>query len=494
MAITDRYLVDGGGDIAPVATPTPTPAQPQGKTVPAGAQPAVDTTNMKLTPALQGLKTAEATAKVATDVNKILTTSSMPEDTALAAKAGPAPAGTFLRWDYVGQTSTTGTLRRAVVADGKGGEKLTFATEKNPDYIPGSRGGGSTTTTTTVNPPVNPNTNPSGAPGAGWVWNGTQWVKPAMPSDGKTYTWDDAKGWVTSDINTATQTAAQVDSVAAISALLSSYGIGDLSDAVTAAVKKGYSASTIQLIMQDPNSNDPLAVAFQTRFPANKARLAAGKAVLSPSEYLAAERTYSQIFQSYGMSSLAKRDMFNKFIAGDVSAAEVSDRIGLAVNRVQNADANTKKALADYYPMLNQTDIVSAMLDPQEGLPALQRKVQIGEIGGAALAQGLKASLTSSANQLGATALAELGVTKEQARAGFAQVAEVTPRGEFLSSISPGADYGRLQAEQEAFQSSAAAKQARLDLTAQEQARFGGRAGTIGSKSLASQQRGAGLI
>lgn len=491
MAITDRYLVDGGGDIAPVATPT----QPQGKPIPPGGTPAVDTTNMKLTPALQGLKTAEAAAKVATDVNKILNTSSMPEDTALAAKAGPAPAGTFLRWDYVGQTSTTGTLRRAVVADGKGGEKLTFATEKNPDYVSGSRGSGVAAPATPQGGGVGGGlNNPTGAPGAGWVWNGTQWVKPAMPSDGKTYTWDDAKGWVTSDINTATQTAAQVDSVAAISALLSSYGIGDLSDAVTAAVKKGYSASTIQLIMQDPNSNDPLAVAFQKRFPANKARLAAGKAVLSASEYLAAERTYSQIFQSYGMSSLAKRDMFNKFIAGDVSAAEVSDRIGLAVNRVQNADANTKKALAEYYPMLNQTDIVSAMLDPQEGLPALQRKVQIGEIGGAALAQGLKASLTSSANQLGATALAELGITKEQARAGFAQVAEVTPRGEFLSSISPGADYGRLQAEQEAFQSSAAAKQARLDLTAQEQGRFGGRAGTIGSKSLASQQRGAGLI
>jgi hypothetical protein len=483
--------LDGGGDIAPVATPTPT----EGKRVPPGGTPAVDTTNMKLTPALQGLKTDAAASRVITDVNKILTTSTTPEDIALAAKAGPPPAGTFLRWDYVGRTQTDGTLRRAVVADGKGGEKLTFATEKNPDYVSGSRGTG----VVGANPPVgggngNGNGNPSGAPGNAWVWNGTQWVKPAMPTDGKTYTWDDAKGWVTSDINTKEQTAAQVDSIAAISALLSSYGIGDLSDAVTAAVKKGYSSSTIQLIMQDPNSNDPLAVAFQNRFPANKARLAAGKAVLSASEYLAAERTYSQVFQSYGMSTLAKRDMFNKFIAGDVSAAEVSDRIGLAVNRVKNADANTKAALAQYYPMLNQTDIVSAMLDPQESLPALQRKVQIGEIGGAALAQGLTTSLTSTANQIGSTALAELGITKEQARAGFAQVAEVTPRAEFLSSISSGADYGRLEAEQEAFQSSAKAKQARLDLTAQEQGRFSGKAGTMGSKSLASQQRAAGLI
>lgn len=492
MAITDRYLPDGGGGIGPIApVATPTPA-----VTPKAATPPT---------ALQGLKTAEAATKVVTDVNKILATPTMPEDTALAAKAGPAPAGTFLRWDYVGQSQTTGTLRRAVVADGKGGEKLTFSTEKNPDYVSGSRGGG------TIVPPIKPaltpadNKNPAGAPGAGWVWNGTQWVKPAMPSDGKTYTWDDAKGWVTSDINTATQTAAQVDSIAAISALLSSYGIGDLSDAITAAVKKGYSSSTIQLIMQDPNSNDPLAMAFQTRFPANKARLAAGKAVLSAGEYLAAERTYSQVFQSYGMSTLAKRDMFNKFIAGDVSAAEVSDRIGLAVNRVKNADANTKEALARYYPMLNQTDIVSAMLDPQESLPALQRKVQIGEIGGAALAQGLNASLLATTekskmyegmttSQVGATALAEEGITKEQAKAGFAQVAKVTPRGEFLSSISGGEDYGRLQAEQEVFLSSASAKTAREKLSELEQGRFAAKAGTIGSKSFASQQRGAGLI
>ena len=95
-------------------------------------------------------------------------------------------------------------------------------------------------------------------------------------------------------------TAAKTDAIAAIAALLSSYGIGELSGAITDAVQKGYTSDTIQLIMQDPNSKDPLAVAFQTRFPANKARLTAGKSVLSAAEYLAAERTYTQVLQSYG--------------------------------------------------------------------------------------------------------------------------------------------------------------------------------------------------
>lgn len=326
-------------------------------------------------------------------------------------------------------------------------------------------------------------------PGAAWIWNGSAWVKPAMPQDGKTYTWDDNKGWVAQAINTAENMSSKLDSIAAIKALLSSYGIGDLGDAITNAVMKGYSTETIQLIMQDPNSNDPLAVAFQTRFPANKARLQAGKSVLSPAEYLRAERSYTEVMQSYGVSSLASRDKLNQFIANDVSAAEVSDRIGLAVNRVQNADADTKKALAEYYPMLNQADIVNAVLDPAEGLPALQRKIQIGEIGGAALAQGIKTAEGKTNIKMGAETLANLGVTKEQARAGFQTVAEVTPRADFLSQISAGEDYTQLSAEQEAFQGLASAKRARLALTEQEKARFGGSSG-VNKTSLTRQTKG----
>lgn len=292
-----------------------------------------------------------------------------------------------------------------------------------------------------------------------------------------------------SGLNTG-PTQTQVDSIAAIKALLSSYGIGDLGDAITNAVIKGYTTSTIELIMQDPNSKDPLAVAFQMRFPANKARAAAGKSVLSPAEYLRAERSYTEVLKSYGVSNIASKEKLSSFIANDISATEVADRVGIAINRVQNADPDTKKALAEYYPMLNQADIVNAVLDPAEGLPALQRKIQIGEIGGAALAQGIKTSEGKTNIMMGAEALANLGVTQAKAREGFQAVAEVTPRGEFLSQISPGENYGQLQAEQEAFQGLASARRARISLTEQEKARFGGSSGTT-KGSLASQTRGA---
>ena len=285
----------------------------------------------------------------------------------------------------------------------------------------------------------------------------------------------------TNTLNTG-PTGQQIDSIAAIKALLSSYGIGDLGDAVTNAVIKGYSADTIDLIMQDPNSNDPLAVAFQTRFSANKARAAAGKSVLSPGAYLALERQYTETMRSYGVAGLAKKETLSDFISNDVSPTEVADRVGLAVTRIQNADPETKKALAEYYPMLNQTDIVTAFLSPKEGLPALQRKVTMAEIGGAGLVQGMKVAQTTAAD------LADYGVTKEEARKGYATVAELAPRGDFLSSFSQGEDYGQTEAEAEVFKGTASAKRARLSLTAIEEARFQGSAGTAKGSLGASRQ------
>lgn len=311
---------------------------------------------------------------------------------------------------------------------------------------------------------------------------------PVVPATGASIAENNRLNQLASNPTGPTKT--QIDSIAAIKALLSSYGIGDLSAAITDAVVKGYSSDTIELIMQDPNSNDPLAVAFQQRFPANKVRAAAGKSVLSPAEYLRAERSYTEVLKSYGVSNIASKEKLSQFISNDISATEVADRVGIAINRVQNADADTKKALAEYYPMLNQADIVGAVLDPAEGLPALKRKIQIAEIGGAALAQGIKTSEGKTDIKMGASALADLGVTKEEAQKGFATVAEIAPRAEFLSQISTGEDYGQLQAEQETFKGLASAKRARLALTEAEKARFGGSAG-VNKSSLTSQTRGA---
>lgn len=301
-------------------------------------------------------------------------------------------------------------------------------------------------------------------------------------------------GQVYNKPTTATPTGEQQDSIAAITALLASYGIGDLAGPITNAVMKGYSSKTIELIMQDPNSTDPLALAFQTRFPANKIRSAAGKSVLSPAEYLRAERSYTEVLKSYGVQGMASKDNISSFLSNDISATEVADRVGLAVDRVNNADQATKDALKTFYPMLTQGDLVQAVLAPTESLPALKRKIQIAEIGGAAAAQNLTMGLAdittksdlygnTSGGTIGAEALAALGVTKAKAQEGYRNIADVLPRSEFLSSITGGADYTQKQAEQEQFQGLASAKRAREALSATEVGRFSGSAGRLATKN-----------
>jgi hypothetical protein len=505
---------------------------------------------------LQSFRTAEAADKLATDIATTLSKPAFPEDIALAAKAGPAPKAVVVpvfastgdifkdtlnnlraaRGITPDDITPTGQLRvqdltEQRVADAQavaakpvmseeqkaGGGVVKWIGGVNGEYqivmpigspLVGSKAAGwepgrnrvdgtpSATVGSTGGATGGTGTGATGGTGTGGTGTGGTGTGgtggTGTGGTGGTGTGGTGTG---TGFNTTGLSTEQIDAVAGIKAFLSSLGIGDLSDAITNAIKRGYTTDTIKLIMQDPNSTDPLAVAFQKRFPANKERLAAGKPAIDAADYLRAEKAYAQIFQSYGVSNLAKNELLSSFIAGDVSATEVSDRIALAINRVQNADANTKAILKRNYPELTTGDIVGAMLNPKDGLPALQRKVQIAEIGGAALAQKLDTSLAGgtkasdvfgnvTTGSMGLEELASLGITKEEAQKGYAQVAAIAPRSEFLSSITGGEDYTRLQAEQEVLGGLASARRAREKLTETEVGRFGGKAGTIGSRSL----------
>ena len=245
----------------------------------------------------------------------------------------------------------------------------------------------------------------------------------------------------------------------------------------------------------NPTTGKPWNIAYQTRFPANTERISAGKSALSESEYLTAERTYAQVLTSYGVSNLATKSNFNKFIAGDVSATEVGDRVATAINRVQNANQITKDALAKYYPKLSQLDVVSAVLDPTIGVPELKRKIQLAEIGGAATLLG--AGLTPEErnklilSETRAEELAAAGVTGEQARKGYEAIGGFLQRGSQLANIYQQQAYTQQTAEQEIFglQDSVMASQRRKKLIGLETAQFGAKSGLT---SGALKKDGAG--
>lgn len=286
--------------------------------------------------------------------------------------------------------------------------------------------------------------------------------------------------------------------LAAAAAALSAVGVEGLVE-VMAEIRRLYpgiaSEDALNLLKFDKRFN----TAYLTRFAGNKKLQDAGFAMLDDKTYLATEAAYSKIFNAYGLKQFANRDKYSNLIGSMVSADELAGRVSAGYDRIVKGAAVTKDALNKLFPELNDVDILAYVIDPVNQLPAIQRKIQAAEIGGAALAQNLSIGLTQgptdasgytnvSRQGLSVEQLQAQGIDLEEARRGYAAVASVLPTGEKLSSIygrSLG-QYGRKQAEQEAFLNLAEAKAAREKLSAREIAEFSGEAGMLKSQRRAT--------
>jgi hypothetical protein len=383
-------------------------------------------------------------------------------DTALAAKAGPAPAGTFLGWDYQGNTQTTGTLRRAITADGKGGSKISTVTEKNPDYVSGSRGG---------------------------IVKGTpsDSIIPGKGDGGTKFTATDGTKFEDEDTYLAYQkmldekeTAMDIKKREGQSAYdllytqFAQYGMGSLVEPLKQFIQQGLSKSEFTLRLRETE-------AYKKRFAANAKRIAAGLSALDEADYIGLEDQYQNIMRQYGLPAsyytkgdLGRQEGFEKFLENDVSAAELEDRVMTAQSRVLNANPEVLASLKEFYPGITNGDILAYTLDPQKGLSEIKRKVTAAEIGGAAMQAGLRTGM-ARAEELGAA-----GVTKAQAQEGFQTVADVAPRGGQLAAIYGESPYTQQTAEAEVFglAGSTEARKQRKKLVGLEQAAFAGRSGT----------------
>ncbi len=291
---------------------------------------------------------------------------------------------------------------------------------------------------------------------------------------------------------------------AALTALYSSLsaigvqGLVDVINKIRDAYPEISSEDALMLLKYDKRYNEP----YLQRFSGNKVRMANGLAPLDDATYLANEAAYKKIFESYGLKQFANFEKYANFIGSDIAPDEVASRVQLVYDRVNNAMPQVSKALLQFYPELTTQDLMAYTLDPVNQLPALQRKIQAAEIGGAALAQGLGTSLQATTftgaaapgaptnvtrGTIGVEAMMQAGTDAAQAAKAAAYVADVLPVSEKLSSIYADGygQYGQLQAEQEAYQGSVAAKKARETLTAREKAEFSGQSGVLKSQRRA---------
>ena len=323
-------------------------------------------------------------------------------------------------------------------------------------------------------------------------------TKVYTASDGKTFTDQQAYATYEANLRSGKATAdyqASVDKAARQSAYdlllqqFNQYGLGSLVEGIKGLIQENVSPSEFAIRLQNTD-------AYKQRFAANQDRIKQGLRALTPAEYVGLEDQYQNIMRNYGLpASYYSKDAmgtqagFNKFIANDVSAAELEDRIATAQKRVLNADVNVTNALKAFYPDITNADILAYTLDPTNALENIKRKVTAAEIGGAAMSQGLGTSATS------AEALAKYGVTKAQAQQGYQAIGEFLPTATNLADIYQKqglGPYNQAVAEQEVFGTAGAAEAARKrkKLTQLEQAQFGAQAGTA-QGALQRERQGA---
>jgi hypothetical protein len=264
------------------------------------------------------------------------------------------------------------------------------------------------------------------------------------------------------------------------------YGMGALVEPLKQFIQQGLSSSEFTLRLRDTN-------AYKKRFAANAQRIAKGLSALNEAEYIGLEDQYQNIMREYGLPAsyyargeMGRQEGFEKFLANDVSAAELEDRVLTAQSRVMNANPEVLASLKQFYPGISNGDILAYTLDPEKALTDIKRKVTAAEIGGAAMQAGLQTGVTR-AEELGAA-----GVTKQQAQQGYSTIAGGLQRGSQLASIYEESPYTQTQAESEIFNiaGSTEAEKQRKKLTSLEKATFGGQTG-LSSGALVRDRAGA---
>ena len=322
----------------------------------------------------------------------------------------------------------------------------------------------------------------------------TGYVVPAKKAVGGTYTAPDGKIFTDldaynkyiDDLRKADKTAKGQSAYDLLFDRFNEYGMGALVEPLKGFIQDGLSSSEFTLRLRDTD-------AYKKRFAANAQRIAKGLSALSESQYIDLEDQYQNIMRNYGLPAsyytrgdMGRQEGFEKFLANDVSATELEDRIMTAQSRVTNANPEVLAALKQFYPGIGDGDILAYTLDPEKALTDIKRKVTAAEIGGAALQAGLKTGM-ARAEQLG-----QYGVDKAAAEKGFGTIAGGLERGSQLASMYGEDPYNQTTAEEEIFnlQGAQESRKKRQKVTGLEQATFGGKTG-VTSGALARDRAGA---
>jgi len=213
---------------------------------------------------------------------------------------------------------------------------------------------------------------------------------------------------------------ARSDAFSRMRALLSRFGLSSLESAVNNIITSGTvdleNADAIIFALRNED-------AYKKRFAGNAARVAAGLPELDPATYIGLEESYRQLLQANGLPNDFYNDQtdFEKWIEGDVSPAELQDRINNGYRKVADADPAVRRQMQELYGVA-EGDLAAFFLDPKRAQPMLTtrervRKAQAAEIAARGQEQaGMQLSATE------AETLASRGITGQDAMDRFGEM------------------------------------------------------------------------
>jgi hypothetical protein len=270
----------------------------------------------------------------------------------------------------------------------------------------------------------------------------------------------------------------------------------ELYKAVSKFYKTGASAEESFNMALLESENNPAMVDFTKRFKGifalNKMKQA-GQAVTVPTiaEYFATESKMGDILKASNLGSLANEDFLGDVLSKGINATQFGDRIVDIFDRIDNAPDAIKKTISRFFPTLERVQLAKALALGDKGAKQLQQELAGYEVLSAAEQQGLGVSptLPGGITNERAQQIAKGGGTFASTLGQFGQIASARETEQKLAEISGMKSLGVSGLTSAVIDKSAAELKKLEDLTRQEEARFSAKAGTIGSKSLASQSR-----
>lgn len=274
-----------------------------------------------------------------------------------------------------------------------------------------------------------------------------EWLQRTRPTSGERFGF----GAVPSDRTRPTPptaslgTAEQQSARALIRTVLGQFGLDALADRLW---QQYFAGAPLEQVFLDLRTTPE----YKARFPAMDVLAKKGRAI-TEAQYIGYEQQAVELYRRFGLPSgfYDQPADFATLIGGEVSIAELADRVQLASAASMTAPPEVRAKLQRFG--LGAGDLVAYWLDPDKALPLLQQQFAAATIGAASARTGFGLLTADEAERL-----AQLGVTQQEAVQGFAALAASTE----LFGALPGTAETAIGREQQlagTFEGSADARQ-----------------------------------